>query len=103
MALRDDARRDPPDQAQPGREVSARAADGLRSHSKIAAQERPQGRAGSVLCTPRLRARDLAKRGEDLGGQRGTGHLVPDMSESGASIELSNISSSYLCHGFHSL
>ena len=41
LALRADARRDPP-RAQYGGEASARAADGLRSQSKIAAQESPQ-------------------------------------------------------------
>jgi hypothetical protein len=44
LALRGDARRGP---ASCG-EVSARAADGLRSHSKIAAQESASARAGAV-------------------------------------------------------
>jgi hypothetical protein len=61
MVLRVDARRGPPEKAKPGREVSARAADGLRSQSKIVAQESAVSAWGAVLCTPPRRAHDLAK------------------------------------------
>jgi hypothetical protein len=59
-------------------EVSARAADGLGSHSKIAAQESALARAEAVLCTLRFRARDLAKRGKAQGGRRrcAAGHTI---------------------------
>ena len=60
------------------------AADRLRSHRKIIAQE--SGAGGAVLYTPRLRGRDFSKRGEAQGGRRGLreSHAVrtstPDMS-----------------------
>ena len=76
MALRVDARRNPPVKAKLGREVSARAADGLRSQSKIAAQEKPQA-AG--LCYTRPDSEHAVWHGDmslkKASGKRG--HLVP--------------------------
>src|SRR5689334_7995425 len=71
LALRVDTSRGPATETLVRRGASARAADGLRSQSKIAAQKSPKGRAGTVLYTPRLRARDLAQRNESQRGQQG--------------------------------
>ncbi len=67
LALRVDARRDPEG------EVSARAADGLRSHSKIDLNE-AERRWGTVFHTDPIKKIDLAKRDEAQGGRRGLLH-----------------------------
>src|SRR5262249_21775838 len=69
MVLGVDTSRGPATETLVRRGASARAADRLRSQSKIAAQKSPKGRARPVLYTPRLRANDLAKRGEAQGGR----------------------------------
>jgi hypothetical protein len=61
MALRHDARRGPPKETKSGREVSARAADGLKAQCKIEASAvRASGGQYSVR-TPEQRI-DLAQR-----------------------------------------
>ena len=55
--------------------------------AKLQHRRARSGRGGSVLCTAPLRARDLAKRDEAQGGQRGTKDtqcFVPDMWYSGS-------------------
>ena len=57
LALRDDAKRDPPDQAKPGREMSARAARGCLQQRAIAPQESPKGVGVSAPHGPLTRTR----------------------------------------------
>ncbi len=74
MALRCDARRDPRPTAW---EVSARAARGLRSQSKIAAQESPKGVGDQCFARPPDEHAIWRSEMSLKGASGGRGHAVP--------------------------